>query len=580
MKKVIIIGLICILFSIAFILYFSTKNVTTQQEKNRTTPAPSFFNIGNERNGAAQTGQNTIVANENAIIKNSEEGTLPSNFNILPKNDIKLLEELKKILPYKTGDFEVYFSPSFGSFIVIKKTPAAMEKFKAWSQEKGIPQLIENKNLFIIKEQSGDPQSSLSGFGSGEGTGGEKNKFAEFITEFFRVLLGSTPGESTSTPTLPTSSPSVPGPSVSGNLAELFTEVGQKVGVPPRIIEGVMMIEDPSVFSLSQQEIAQYTTPGNTIPGCKPNQCSASGPMQMTIGTDGNGSSSCSGCCWNGRCLSSCPNAWLSYGGSVNTYGGYSYASNPCNLKDNVYAAAAKLKSDSGATSASSWTQEQVYKAGKSYYGNCTAAYSRLGNRTYCEYLWWYYTNSAGVGSGTDNSGSTSYKGNTYYSQCGDPYGNLALPGGCTLCRAGCGPTTASMILSSKVDASYTPQKLIDLYKQNGYQLDCDGSYYLNAKSIIEQYGVQTSDLIFYSPTPVSGSKIINDVKSYVQAGWTIFALANFGCSTGQCGHFFWIVDVDSQNNILAFDPFYGRFEIPYNESARDPSYKLGFGVR
>lgn len=62
-----------------------------------------------------------------------------------------------------------------------------------------------------------------------------------------------------------------------------------------------------------------------------------------------------------------------------------------CNLIDSVYAAAAKLKSDSGAVSMP-WTQDQVYAAARHYEGACTYHYQRLEGRTYCEYVWWYYT--------------------------------------------------------------------------------------------------------------------------------------------------------------------------------------------
>jgi hypothetical protein len=169
---------------------------------------------------------------------------------------------------------------------------------------------------------------------------------------------------------------------VFSSIRKLFNEVGSQVGVPPAILEAVMLMESPSTFNLDSQQIRQYSLPGNVISGCRPNQCSATGPMQMTIGYDYNRSTSCSGCCWGGRCLTRCPNAWATFG-----------EGNPCNLKDNIYAAARKLKNDSGAQSSSNWTKEQVFRAAERYYGDCTERFSGKNNMTYCEFVWWYYQN-------------------------------------------------------------------------------------------------------------------------------------------------------------------------------------------
>lgn len=215
------------------------------------------------------------------------------------------------------------------------------------------------------------------------------------LLELFLSLPSSTDSDSSSPdgsitgfPTGPTpdsSSPPVPKPAFA-SLRDIFQEVGGQIGVPPLILKAVMQIEMPSTFNLTSDQVKEYSTPGKTIPGCGPNVCSATGPMQMTIGVDNTGNSLCPNCCWKGVCRNTqggCPNAWATYGSGLA----------PCNLKDNVYGAARKLKKDSGAMSSVDWTQEQVYQAARRYYGDCTVAYSRLGNRTYCEYVWWYYKN-------------------------------------------------------------------------------------------------------------------------------------------------------------------------------------------
>lgn len=183
------------------------------------------------------------------------------------------------------------------------------------------------------------------------------------------------------------------------NLRELLNNIEEKVGTPKRILEGVFTIESPGLLnSLTDEQVRAYSQPGSQVLGCRVNSCSAAGPMQFTTGIDNQGSSTCSQCCSAGKCLSRCPNAWGGYGNSINKYGRYEHQSNVCNLRDNLYAAGAKLKNDSG-NKGGDWTKEQVFSAARSYYGACddNHRYPRLNNgkspgRTYCEFVWWYYT--------------------------------------------------------------------------------------------------------------------------------------------------------------------------------------------
>lgn len=172
------------------------------------------------------------------------------------------------------------------------------------------------------------------------------------------------------------------------NMRELFTEIESKVGVPSKVIEAVFIIESPGQYkAFSGEDIARYAQPGQRLPNCRPNECSAAGPMQMTTGADGSGDTTCPKCG-----AGFCPNAWSTYRSAVNTFGGLSHQPEACNLRDNIYAAASKLKNDSGATGLQ-WTQDQIYRAATRYYGSCGEKYRyvRLGNRTYCEFLWMFY---------------------------------------------------------------------------------------------------------------------------------------------------------------------------------------------
>ena len=169
--------------------------------------------------------------------------------------------------------------------------------------------------------------------------------------------------------------------------------------------------------------------------------------------------------------------------------------------------------------------------------------------------------------------------GFVYYSQCGGSFDSYPLPLGCTVCKAGCGPTTVAMIAASYVDKNITPKTIVDLYQKKGYFLGCDGSRYSDAKNALASYGIKTTDYLVYSYSTINQTAA--DFKNYIKSGWTIFVLASY-CDGG-CGHFFWITDVSSNNDTWAYDPYYGRFQKPpYNEKNRYPfpKYRIAFGVK
>lgn len=164
-----------------------------------------------------------------------------------------------------------------------------------------------------------------------------------------------------------------------------------------------------------------------------------------------------------------------------------------------------------------------------------------------------------------------------YFPQCGD-LGNLSLPNGCNLCQAGCAPTTAAMIAASYLGSSYNPKTIVDIYKSKGYLLGCGGSRYFDAYELLKQLGLKTTDHLVYNFE--TSDKVVPDLRKYIAGGWTFFTLARF-CEGG-CDHFFWITDIDNQGNIWAYDPYYGRYKIPYNENDRYPYplYRRAFGVK
>lgn len=165
-----------------------------------------------------------------------------------------------------------------------------------------------------------------------------------------------------------------------------------------------------------------------------------------------------------------------------------------------------------------------------------------------------------------------------YYPQCGE-FGELPLPDGCTLCNAGCGPTTVAMIASSYLGPKYDPKAIVNFYDTNNYVLGCDGSRYQEAHELLKSLGLKTTDYLYFDEE--KSETVIPDLRKYLNSGWTFFTLANFS-EGGPPGHYFWITDIDAKGNIWAYDPAYGRYEIPYNENSRYPFplYRLAFGVK
>jgi hypothetical protein len=169
----------------------------------------------------------------------------------------------------------------------------------------------------------------------------------------------------------------------------------------------------------------------------------------------------------------------------------------------------------------------------------------------------------------------------TFFAQC-NGYGNISLPDGCNLCEAGCGSTTVSMIASSYLGNTYDPKTIVDIYKSKGYLLGCDGSHYTDAYELLKQLGLKTTNYFVFNEE--RSDTVAPQLKKYLDAGYTFFALARF-CDDPKksfCGHYFWITDIDDQGNIWAYDPYYGRYEIPYNENSRYPYplYSRAFGVK
>lgn len=180
-------------------------------------------------------------------------------------------------------------------------------------------------------------------------------------------------------------------------------------------------------------------------------------------------------------------------------------------------------------------------------------------------------------------------KGLVYYRQC--DYNNTPMAPGCSLCNAGCGITTVAMALSTK-DSSMTPPKVLNMYKQQGAYVGCDGTAVGDAKKILSQH-FQTSDYIFqkqsgYTLDELNAMGATKQMREHIKAGKKIFMLANFCVGRTTClGHFFWITDIDEKTgrpSFWSFDPAYvprgQNPPIDHTKRYPDPRYRYGFAVK
>ena len=438
MIKKIIICLSLLLIIIFFLfIFFSNLNYLkknlNRKSTRKTTPTPKrptlFINQKNKpyQIYTPQSTNNVLITTQPTSVDNKfyERKILP-RLNLFNQKEEEKFTTFIKNLPLLDKNYSIFYSPLFNKVYFKPQNSQGKkqveELIKKYQLEKIINKFPQNfiideniteekirleENIFLENKQKNllanyQKDSSLltitpflTTIPSPQST--EQNSL-RILGELLKILSQSSELYQTNLENNYLSpSPSIfPPPSSSlpqlkiNNLTELFNDVSQRVGVPVKILEGVLTIEMPSTFNLTPEQVALYSQPGNRINNCSPNVCSATGPMQMTIGIDNSGSNKCLSCG-----LNSCPNAWASYGNAVNIYTKDTHIPDPCNLRDNIFAAAYKLKTDSQAPDPLNWTQEQVYRAGTRYYGSCADKYryERLGNRTYCEFLWWYYNN-------------------------------------------------------------------------------------------------------------------------------------------------------------------------------------------
>ncbi len=133
--------------------------------------------------------------------------------------------------------------------------------------------------------------------------------------------------------------------------------------------------------------------------------------------------------------------------------------------------------------------------------------------------------------------------------QCDPAWANMSLPGGCTICYAGCGPTSVSMILQRQ-----SPDNtVVNLLKDPIYSsVDCNGSGMDQHEKILRKY--LGDDAISYGSSSLCTPK---DIASWICDGKIVLVAAQFFNSKGTGGHFVLGVAVDG-GQIVTADPYYG----------------------
>ncbi len=180
------------------------------------------------------------------------------------------------------------------------------------------------------------------------------------------------------------------------------------------------------------------------------------------------------------------------------------------------------------------------------------------------------------------------------YRQCN--YRNINVVNNCkkdgtsaTMCNMGCGMTSVAMILSTLLQDTIDPIQVWKKYNDNGASISCAGTNVADAKTVIESYksrGIQTSATNLFSyghNNAASIDEVASDIRQKVKNGWYVFVLADF-CEGG-CGHFFVITDIDDNNVVTSYDPYYeppeaSRLPINYTNRYPFPKYRTAFAVK
>ncbi len=145
------------------------------------------------------------------------------------------------------------------------------------------------------------------------------------------------------------------------------------------------------------------------------------------------------------------------------------------------------------------------------------------------------------------------YAGLTYYSQVDSRWKNHTYTSindkSQTIGSSGCGPTSASMVVSS-IKGTITPNTMGDLFVQNGYRSKNSGTYWSAFRAVADEFNIE------YTET----NSLDKAVELLRNNNYVIASVGNGLFTYG--GHFIVLVSVDN-NTIKIYDPYLynGKFD-------------------
>lgn len=145
------------------------------------------------------------------------------------------------------------------------------------------------------------------------------------------------------------------------------------------------------------------------------------------------------------------------------------------------------------------------------------------------------------------------YAGLTYYSQVDSRWKNHTYTStgnkSQTIGTSGCGPTSASMIVSS-IKGTITPEKMGDLFVKYGYRSKNSGTYWSAFRAVADEFDIE------YTET----NSLDKAVELLRNNNYVIASVGNGLFTYG--GHFIVLVSVDN-NTIKIYDPYLynGKFD-------------------
>ncbi len=134
--------------------------------------------------------------------------------------------------------------------------------------------------------------------------------------------------------------------------------------------------------------------------------------------------------------------------------------------------------------------------------------------------------------------------GAVYYSQNAEPWASVDYGGGKNISQAGCGPTSAAMLLSSVTGQEITPTQAAQYSMDTGHRIIGNGTDWSFFNDIGSQYGVQFTQTADYT-----------QLQSALANGMPAVLSGKGAAPFTKGGHFVMAVGLDSSGNVIINDP-------------------------